>query len=94
MRASYAPLCVWLGLNKFVLRVFLRPFFAVLAWTGSLGEIRCYKRAVHIRRHRYTDKKTETSNSEVIAALPMQDIQKYPLARRVPQLIGTFRRNV
>jgi hypothetical protein len=54
----------------------------------------CCNKAAHIRRHRGTDKKTEKSNSEVVAALLMQDIQKDPLAPRVPQLIGTFRRNV
>jgi hypothetical protein len=87
MRALYAPLGFW---RKFLVRVFLRPFFAGLAWTGSCSEIRCWNKAAHIRRHRATDKKTETSNSEVITALLIQDIQKYPLARRVPQLIGTF----
>jgi hypothetical protein len=66
-----------------------------MACTGSLGEIRCCNEAVHIRRHRATDKKTEPSKSEVVTALLLQYIQKYPLARRVPQLIiGTFRRNV
>jgi hypothetical protein len=40
-----------------------------------------------------TDKKTEPSHSEVVTALLLQDIQ-YPLAGGVPQLIGTFRRNV
>jgi hypothetical protein len=40
------------------------------------------------------NKKTENSNSEVVAAILMQDIQQYLLVRRVPQLIGTFRRNV
>jgi hypothetical protein len=40
------------------------------------------------------EKKTENSNSEVVAALLMQDIQQYLLVRRVPQLMGTFRRNV
>jgi hypothetical protein len=75
-------------------RVFLRPVFAGLAWTGSCSEIRCCNKAAHIRRHRATDKKTEKSSSEVVAALLMQDIQQYLLARRVPQLIGTFRKNV
>jgi hypothetical protein len=59
-----------------------------------ISEIRCCNKAAHIRRHRATDKKTKTSNSEVVTALLIQDIQKYPLARRVPQLIETFRRNV
>jgi hypothetical protein len=68
--------------------------FTGLAWAGSLDEIRCCNEAVHIRRHRATDRKTETLSSEVVTALLMQDIQKYPLARRVPQLIGMFDGNV
>jgi hypothetical protein len=55
--------------------------------------LQCYK-AAHIGRDRADDKETEKSNSEVVAAPLMQDIQQYLLARRVPQLIGTFRRNV
>jgi hypothetical protein len=82
------------GGSEFVVRVFLRPVFARLTWTGSCSEIRCCNKAAHIRRHRATDKKAEKSNSEVVVALRMQDIQEYLLARRVPQLIGTFRRNV
>jgi hypothetical protein len=74
--------------------VFLRPFFAGLAWTGSCSESRCCNKAAHIRRHRAIDKKTETSNSEVVTALLIEDIQKYRLALRVPQVIGTFRRKV
>jgi hypothetical protein len=54
------------GGSKFLVRVFLRLFFAGLAWTGSRSEIRCCNKAAHIRRHRATDKKTETSNSEVV----------------------------
>jgi hypothetical protein len=82
------------GGSKFLVRVFLRLFSTGLACTGSLGEIRCCNKAVHIMRHRATDKKTELSSSnKVVTDLLLQDIQ-YPLARRVPQLIGTFRRNV
>jgi hypothetical protein len=81
------------GKSKFLVRVFLRLFSAGLSCTGSLGEIRCCNEAVHIKRHRATDKKTEPLNTEVVAAHLLQDIE-YPLARRVPQLIGTFRRNV
>jgi hypothetical protein len=80
--------------NKFLARVFLRLFFTGLAWTGSVGETRCCNEAVHIRRHKGTDKKTEPLISEVVTALLLQDIQKYPLARRMPQLIDSFRRNV
>jgi hypothetical protein len=76
-----------------LVRVLLRLFSTGLACRGSLGEIRCCNKAVHIRRTRATDKKTEPSNSEVIAALLLQNIE-YPLAWRVPQLIGTFRRNI
>jgi hypothetical protein len=84
------------GRNKFLVRVFLRLFFTSLAWTGSLelSEIRCCDEAVHTRRHREPDKMTEQSNSEIVASLLLQDIQKYPLVRRVPQEIGTFRMNV
>jgi hypothetical protein len=81
------------GRSKFLVRVFLRPDFAGLAWTGSCSESRCCNKAAHIRRHIATNKKTETSNSEVVTAVLMQDIQQYPLARIVPQLIGMFRRN-
>jgi hypothetical protein len=84
MRALYAPL--GFGGSKFLVSVFLRPVFAGLEWTGSW----CCNKAAHIRRDRATNKKTEKSNCEVVAALLMQDIQQYPLARRVPQLIGTF----
>jgi hypothetical protein len=76
-----------------LVRVFLRLFSTGLACRGSLGEIRCYNEAVHTRRHRASEQKTEPSNSEVVAALLLQNIE-YPLARRVPQLIGTFRRNI
>jgi hypothetical protein len=62
--------------NKFLVRVFLRLFSTGLAWTGSVGEIRCCHKAVHIRRHRGTDKKTKPSISEVVPALLLQDIQK------------------
>jgi hypothetical protein len=78
------------GGSKFLVRLFLRPAFAGLAWTGSCSEIRCCNKAAHIRRHRASDKRTGKLNSEVVAALLMQDIQQYPLARRVPQLIETF----
>jgi hypothetical protein len=71
--------------------VFLRLFSTGLACTGALGEIRCCNEAVHIRRQRATNKKTEPSNSEVVTALLLQDIQ-YLLAPRLPQLIGTYRR--
>jgi hypothetical protein len=71
----------------------LRLFSTGLACTGSLGEIRRCNEAVHKRRHRATDKKTEPSNSEVVTALLLQVIQ-YPLVQSVPQLIGTLRRNV
>jgi hypothetical protein len=81
------------GGSKFLVRVFLRLFSAGRECTGSLGEIRCCNEAVHIRRHRATNKKTEASNSQVVAALLLQDIQ-YPLARRVPLLTGMFERNV
>jgi hypothetical protein len=76
MRALYAPLGLWR--NKFLVRVFLRLFSNGLACTGSLGEIRCCNEAVHIRRHRATDKKTEPAKSEVVTALLLQYIQ-YPL---------------
>jgi hypothetical protein len=67
-------------------------FFAGLAWTGlgSLGEIRCCNiETVHIKRYKANDKKTEPPDSELITytALLLQDVQKYPPARRVPQLI-------
>jgi hypothetical protein len=68
------------GESKFLVRVFLRLFSTGLACTGSLGEIRCCNEAVHMRRQRATNKKTEPSNSEVVTALPLQDIQ-YLLAR-------------
>jgi hypothetical protein len=45
---------------------------------GSLGEIRCCNEAVHIERHRATDKKTEPSKSEVVTTLLLQYIQ-FPL---------------
>jgi hypothetical protein len=96
MRALYAPL----GFRrKYVSGSCVSDLssrkFAGLALTGSCSEIRCCNKAAHmIRRHRATDKKTETSNSEVVIALLIQDIQKYQLARRLLQLIGTFRRNV
>jgi hypothetical protein len=81
------------GGSKLLARVVLRLYSTSLACTGSLGEMRCCNEAVHIRRHIATNKKTEPSNSEVVTALLLQDIQ-YPLDQRVPQLIGTFRRNV
>jgi hypothetical protein len=76
MRALYTPLGLW-GI-KFLVRVFLRLFSYGLACTGFLGEIRCCNEAVHIRRHRATDKKTEPSKSEVVTALLLQYIQ-HPL---------------
>jgi hypothetical protein len=72
-----------------MIRVFLRLFSTGLACTGSLAEIRCCNDAVHLRRQKATNKRTEPSKSEIVTALLLQDIQ-YLLARGLPQLIGKY----